>query len=255
MNGIDRLIIEWFNTDFGLDFSGGIVGNACLIVLSFLMTLLLSGLIGFEREYHGHSAGLRTHVLIAIGSCVIMVLSIYGFGYWDSIHLANGVSRDPARLAAQAITGIGFLGAGTIIQTGMSIKGLTTAATIWVAMGIGLACGCGSFLVAILVTVLSFFVLVGLNRLETFAAKKNPFLVIVVPQDQAVLGTLLQIAKRLGLTVEETISEMTIYQETPALRIIVKCGRVRPEAMSAFVDEIRASIHPLGLRVKNMEAC
>ena len=212
MNSVDKLIIEWFNTDFGLGFSGGIVGNVCLILLSFLMTLLLSGLIGFEREYHGHSAGLRTHVLIAIGACAIMVLSIYGFGYWDSIYLENGASRDPSRLAAQAITGIGFLGAGTIIQTGMNIKGLTTAATIWVAMGIGLACGCGSFLVAILVAVLSFFVLIGLNRLEAFAAKKNPFLVIVVPQNQAILGMLLPIAKRLGLTVEETISEMTVYQ-------------------------------------------
>ena len=254
MNSVDKLIIEWFNTDFGLGFSGGIVGNLCLILLSFVMTLLLSGLIGFEREYHGHSAGLRTHVLIAIGACAIMVLSIYGFGYWDSIYLENGASRDPSRLAAQAITGIGFLGAGTIIQTGMNIKGLTTAATIWVAMGIGLACGCGSFLVAILVAVLSFFVLIGLNRLEAFAAKKNPFLVIVVPQNQAILGMLLPIAKRLGLTVEETISEMTVYQETIALRVIVKCGRVRPEVLSAFVDEIRASIHPLGLRVNNVEA-
>ena len=76
MNSVDKLIIEWFNTDFGLGFSGGIVGNLCLILLSFVMTLLLSGLIGFEREYHSHSAGLRTHVLIAIGACAIMVLSI-----------------------------------------------------------------------------------------------------------------------------------------------------------------------------------
>ena len=219
------------------------------LLLRLVLSCVLGGIIGYERQSRRKSAGLRTNLLVCLGSCLIMVLSQELY-----LRVEGHTNADPARLAAQVVSGIGFLGAGTIIQTGMNIKGLTTAATIWVAMGIGLACGCGSFLVAILVTALSFFVLVGLNRLEAFAAKKNPFLVIVVPQNQAILGMLLPIAKRLGLTVEETISEMTVYQETMALRVIVKCGRVRPEVLSAFVDEIRASIHPLGLRVNNMEA-
>ena len=131
MTTIDRIIIDWFNTGFGnlLPENFFWVGNIFLILLSLVMTALLSGLIGFEREYNGHAAGLRTHLMVAIGSALIMIISIYGFSD------AAFPNRDPARLAAQVVPGIGFLGAGTIIQTGTDIKGLTTATTIWVTEG------------------------------------------------------------------------------------------------------------------------
>lgn len=91
--------------------------------------MLLGGLIGFERERSNHAAGLRTHILVCLGSTLIMLLSIYGFS--DFVDEIN-VRIDPARLATAVITGIGFLGAGTILFTGKSITGLTTAASIWV---------------------------------------------------------------------------------------------------------------------------
>ena len=89
------------------------------LLTRLLLSALFAGFIGLERESHGRPAGLRTHILVAVGSCLVMLLSIYGFaGSW--------ANRDPARLAAQVISGIGFLGAGTILREGATIKGLTT---------------------------------------------------------------------------------------------------------------------------------
>ncbi|MCC3375836.1 MgtC/SapB family protein [Cohnella sp. REN36] len=133
------------------------------LMLRLLLSVLLGGLIGYERERKNHAAGLRTHTLVCLGSCLIMVLSIYGFSEFVD---QQGVNRDPARLAAQAITGIGFLGAGTIMFTGKSITGLTTAASLWVVMAIGLAVGAGFYLAAAFSVVLALIVLWGLNILE-----------------------------------------------------------------------------------------
>ncbi|MBB6638459.1 MgtC/SapB family protein [Cohnella thailandensis] len=133
------------------------------LVLRLILSVILGGLIGFERERKNHAAGLRTHILVCLGSSLIMILSIYGFT--DFIGQPN-VNRDPARLAAQAITGIGFLGAGTIMFTGKSITGLTTAASLWVVMAIGLAVGAGFYFPAVISVLLVLLVLWGLNIVE-----------------------------------------------------------------------------------------
>ena len=114
----------------------------------------MGGLIGLEREAAGRAAGLRTHVLVSIGSALIMMTSIYLYETYR-----GSTQIDPARLAAHVISGIGFLGAGTIIRSGTTIKGLTTAASLWVVAAVGLAVGCGFLKAALLTTV---FVLLGL---------------------------------------------------------------------------------------------
>lgn len=251
MDTIDKIIITWFNTDFGTNFSNGIVGNIILIILSLLMSALLSGIIGFEREYHGHSAGLRTHLLVAIGSALVMVISVYGFAYWDSLYVAgdNPISRDPARLAAQVVTGIGFLGAGTIVQNGVSVKGLTTATTIWVSMAIGLACGSGNFVIAIIATLVSVFALVSMRKVEKFASRRNPVVMIVVPSTCAIMKDVLTIAARYGINLRDTSSELVTYQDTSALRMVMRCSYASQGSVDGFVDEIRITIHPLELKV------
>lgn len=103
------------------------------MIIRLLLAGLMGGIIGLERESHGRPAGLRTHIIVSLGSCLIMLVSIYGF--------EDAGNRDPARLAAQVISGIGFLGAGTILREGATIIGLTTAASLWVVAGIGLAMG------------------------------------------------------------------------------------------------------------------
>ncbi|ANY74400.1 magnesium transporter MgtC [Paenibacillus ihbetae] len=133
------------------------------ILLRLLLSMLLGGLIGFERERSNHAAGLRTHILVCLGSSLIMLLSIYGFA--DFVAEVN-VRIDPARLATAVITGIGFLGAGTILFTGKSITGLTTAASVWVVGAIGLAVGAGFYFAAIVSTLLILLNLVVFNKLE-----------------------------------------------------------------------------------------
>jgi len=128
------------------------------IFVRLAVATILGAVIGFEREKHGRPAGLRTHILVALGSCLIMLISIYGF--------PGVTARDPARLAAQVVSGIGFLGAGTILRDGTSIRGLTTAASLWVVAGIGLASGTGFYLGAVVTTVIAFLVLVFLDDLE-----------------------------------------------------------------------------------------
>jgi putative Mg2+ transporter-C (MgtC) family protein len=133
------------------------------ISIRLFLALLLGGLIGFERELSSHAAGLRTHILVCVGSTLIMLLSIYGFS--DFVNEPN-VRIDPSRLAAQVISGIGFLGAGTIIFNGRSIKGLTTAASLWVVAAIGLAVGAGFHYAAILACVMVLISLWILNKVE-----------------------------------------------------------------------------------------
>jgi putative Mg2+ transporter-C (MgtC) family protein len=109
----------------------------------------LGGAIGLERELRDRDAGFRTHLLVALGSALFTLVSAYGF---QDFTYGNGITYDPTRIAAQIVTGIGFLGAGAIIRQGISIRGLTTAATLWIAAAIGLACGAGYYSAAITTT-------------------------------------------------------------------------------------------------------
>ena len=130
-----------------------------------LLAALLSGLIGVERESKQQAAGLRTHLLVGTGSCLMMILSVTGFDAF--IQNESGAIRyDPARIPSYVISGIGFLGAGTIIVHKGSVRGLTTAASIWVAAGLGLVIGIGMYFVALLTTIIVLATLYILEKLE-----------------------------------------------------------------------------------------
>ncbi|WP_103998043.1 MgtC/SapB family protein [Paenibacillus sp. UNC499MF] len=142
------------------------------LTIRLILALVLGGLIGFERELSNQAAGFRTHILVCVGSALIMLLSIYGFsGFSKELN----VRMDPSRLAAQVVSGIGFLGAGTIIRNGFSVSGLTTAASLWVVAAIGLAAGAGFYYAAILSTIMVILSLWILNKIEHkyFGAKKR----------------------------------------------------------------------------------
>jgi putative Mg2+ transporter-C (MgtC) family protein len=133
------------------------------MLLRLGLALGLGGLIGLERETSSRAAGLRTNILVCVGSALIMLLSMYGFAEFAN---EPTVRLDPARLAAQVISGIGFLGAGVIIFNGISVTGLTTAATLWVVAAIGLASGAGFYYPAITATFIVLFSLLILNKVE-----------------------------------------------------------------------------------------
>ena len=134
-------------------------------LLRLALAAILGGLIGVERELREREAGLRTHLLVALGSALFTIVGAYGFHSF----LASGqsvVRADPTRIAAQIVTGIGFLGAGAIIRQGLSIRGLTTAATLWVVAAVGLAAGAGYYSAAVFTTAL---VLIALYPLRIMA--------------------------------------------------------------------------------------
>jgi putative Mg2+ transporter-C (MgtC) family protein len=135
---------------------------------------ILGGIIGYERHMRGRPAGLRTHLLVCIGVTLMMLVSEHIFVQYQG-HGHDSILRiDPARIAAQVVTGIGFLGAGTIIRSRGSIRGLTTAASLWVVAGIGLAVGSGFILPAFFTTVLTVAILI-LNALVEKRLKRNKY--------------------------------------------------------------------------------
>lgn len=135
------------------------------LLLSVILALFFGAIIGFEREMTNKWAGLRTHILVSIGSCVFTLLSIHVFPTFaaDGNPQAYG---DPARVAAQIITGIGFIGGGTVLRHKASIHGLTTASTLWIVASIGMACGCARFDIAFYTTILSVAILVLVRIFE-----------------------------------------------------------------------------------------
>ena len=171
------------------------IGNLILCVIALVLCIVLVGVIGIEREWRGRSAGLRTHLLVGVGSCIIMIISIYGF---PEIFYGH---RDVARLAAQVITGVGFLGAGAIIHRNSGIKGLTTAGTIWAAMAIGIACGSFNFILALIGTALIFLVLTLFKKVEVKISKKNPTIVLTAPATEPLLTKILAVSKEFDCTI------------------------------------------------------
>lgn len=139
------------------------------MALRLLLALALGGIVGYEREKHKRPAGFRTHILVCVGSALIMQVSAYGFAEG-----AAGAFYDPGRIAAQVVTGVGFLGAGTILRHGNTITGLTTAASLWIVSGIGLAVGIGYYAGALMTTLMVLISLILLRSLEgSFARMKN----------------------------------------------------------------------------------
>lgn len=156
------------------------------VAVRLFLAAFLGGLIGLERESLNKAAGLRTHTLVSLGSCLIMLTSVEIF---ESV--GHGTLGDPARIAAQVVSGIGFLGAGTIMRSGFEIKGLTTAASLWVVASIGLAVGIGSYFAAIVCTTIVFLILVYMPRIESkikLSQKKMKVIDITIKDAPGQLG-------------------------------------------------------------------
>ncbi|HEY8464598.1 MAG TPA: MgtC/SapB family protein [Bacillota bacterium] len=195
------------------------------IFFRLLLSAVSAGLIGMERESHGRPAGLRTHMLVGLGSCLMMLISIYG----DAAQ-----NRDPLRLAAQVVSGIGFLGAGTILRSGLTIKGLTTAASLWVVAGIGLAMGCGLYFPGLIAVIFAVLTLISLENIERrlFNEKTLNFSIVF---DANAHPDLLEFCSRIGVVIKQLKLEINPKQQLLNYEVLVESKDVKPEY---FISEL-----------------
>ncbi len=187
------------------------------ILLRLFLAVVFGGLVGYERERHGRPAGLRTHILVCLGSTLIMMVSAYGF-MDESFHRL----ADPSRIAAQVVSGVGFLGAGTILRQGMNIRGLTTAASLWVVAGIGLAVGIGFYEGALVTTVLVITCLYLLAAVEKFIVPSHNVvnMDIIVADEPGIIGKIGSILGEKGINITRINLSEPEYQEIYSADII-----------------------------------
>jgi putative Mg2+ transporter-C (MgtC) family protein len=207
-------------------------------LLRLALAALLGGAIGFERELREREAGLRTHTLVAVGSALFTIVSAYGF---HSI-LTSGqsvVRADPTRIAAQIVTGIGFLGAGAIIRQGLSIRGLTTAATLWVVAALGLAAGAGYYSAAIICTALVLVVLYPLRivayRLMRRVRPDDGRLLVELPAGAAP-GAVIDEIERLGARLEAVALSQEGDRRRLELDVALPRGVHAPAVVTRIAD-------------------
>ena len=239
----DQYLVEKIQSEWNVN--GMPWGNLFLAACALVLCTILVGIIGIEREWRGRSAGLRTHLLVGVGSTIIMIISIYGFP-------ANSGNRDVARLAAQVITGVGFLGAGAIIHHNSGIRGLTTAGTIWAAMAIGIACGSFNFILALFGTGLITVVLTVFKKIEAKISNKNPVIVMAVPADKPALSKILAVSKTFDCAVH-SVSTVMIEGSAPqaieiTFRAVFSSGE---ERLMEYVSKLEEETSAINIQILN----
>lgn len=191
--------------------------NEWVIIFRLILAAVLSGIVGFEREFHGRAAGFRTHILLCVGTTLIMITSVHIFDVYS-----GRTPIDPARLAAGVVTGIGFLGAGTIMRYKASVRGLTTAASLWVVTGVGLAVGSGLYFGSIATTALAVVTLMLFGRLEHSMIRKDWYKTIVIESKDG-LEQLKQIRGILG-EYGADITDFEVKRSEDGSNMILKIG-------------------------------
>jgi putative Mg2+ transporter-C (MgtC) family protein len=205
------------------------------LIIRLVIAAGLGSLIGAERERLIWAAGLRTHMLVCVGSCLFMVVSAYGF----ATVLGPNVILDPSRVAAQVVSGIGFLGAGSILLRGDLVRGLTTAASLWTVAAIGLAVGGGLYVEAIAATLIILLILAGIKPLEKWYQRRSQ-----------TLHVRLRVAKgKMSLTLSEIlgfasgrISRFTCTPDSNSKydEVEITIKRLSAEGMAAIVRKLEA---------------
>ncbi|MGH9028973.1 MAG: MgtC/SapB family protein [Acidimicrobiales bacterium] len=214
------------------------------------LALVLSGVIGLEREIRQKSAGLRTHTLVGVGAALFMLISKYGF---SDVLSPGKVVLDPSRVAAQIVTGIGFIGAGLIFVRGDAVRGLTTAAAIWVTAAVGAAAGAGLPVLAVVATgiyLIVAFVFTPLTRLLPSSATAVSVVRVSYPDGRGILRQVLETATRRGFAVDHMSTESTGHRH--------EVLREHPPQGSGIVEVTlqlhgRGSVHELASSLSEIE--
>lgn len=207
------------------------------ILARLLVAAMFGSAIGFERERLLWAAGIRTHMLVCVGSCLIMIVSAFGF---SDILMEQHVVLDPSRIAAQVVSGIGFLGAGSILLRGQVVKGLTTAASIWTVAAIGLAVGGGLYFAASASTVIILVILAGVKPLEEAYRARNQSCQIRLEAEH---GSLTPDAVKQALNVRNAQLKRLVVQSSGTDGyddMLVALTRVSSQDIARFVETLEA---------------
>jgi len=199
------------------------------MLLRIGLSLVLGGIIGFERERDSQPAGLRTHMILVVGACLAMMLSI---------NIASSADTDPTRLAAQVVSGIGFLGAGAILRSGFNVKGLTTATTLWTMAIVGLVVGAGYFAIAAITTVVIMIVLSVLDVIEKRFVRINVIRNITVEVHDH-KGVIREVRKTIAHVADQVITfsvQKSLKSKTLRLEIVARFNR--SDKLETLVEQI-----------------
>ncbi|WP_459195385.1 MgtC/SapB family protein [Wukongibacter baidiensis] len=191
------------------------------VLIRIILSCILGGLIGIERESVNRPAGFRTHILVCMGATLVMLTGIFMFNTYSDVS-----DIDPTRLGAQVISGIGFLGAGTIMREGLTVKGLTTAASLWAVACIGLATGSGFYLGSVVATVFVFIILFFFSKFENYVSKKHNeiYLKVITINKPGQIGKIGTELGRMNISIVNIKLE-TIDDNTIAVLLIAKIPR------------------------------
>ena len=221
-------------------------------IVKILFSMLFGAIIGLEREVTNKFAGLRTHMLVSLGACIFTILSIHGFPV-DT----NRYNADPARIAAQIVTGIGFIGGGTVLRMGNNIYGITTASTLWLAASVGMACGAGFY---VLGGICSFFALFTLVVIRTMEVKFLPKSIKTSLKVKAVIIVKKEDVKKIENLIIKSIPE--IYEishkkderdKDDMSKIVIKTNTYSKNAVKNIYNKLNSFISAENLTVSELD--
>ncbi|HTY42300.1 MAG TPA: MgtC/SapB family protein [Thermoanaerobaculia bacterium] len=216
------------------------------LLLRLVVSAVLGSLVGLERERGEWAAGLRTHMLVCLGSCLFMIVSAWGF---SGVLGRPAVVLDPSRIAAQVVTGVGFLGAGTILLRGSVVRGLTTAASLWAVAAVGLATGGGLYEEAVAATVLIVLILAGIKPIERklFASRQPRSISLTVDPSRSPVDAIEKAVREAGVVVSRMVVRHGAGVELDAIDLSV--SGASPRRIEALAAALRALAGVRDLRI------
>ena len=214
------------------------IGEYGLVLYSLIVAIfaiLLGGLLGLEREINGHAAGLRTHILITMAGTLVGIIGVT-------------MNENRTFLLLGIVIALGFVSAGSIVQTGKDVRGITTSSTLLLTGVLGFFIGVGYILEAMVLTLIALGVLVMLHQVETKTSKKNPTITILLDSNVKLGDEIIKVAETFGLKIKNISSKISKYHDQDVLKVVVTFFKAPKDTIIAFKDELQTAIDPLDIK-------
>ena len=214
------------------------IGEYGLVLYSLIVAIfaiLLGGLLGLEREINGHAAGLRTHILITMAGTLVGIIGVT-------------MNENRTFLLLGIVIALGFVSAGSIVQTGKDVRGITTSSTLLLTGVLGFFIGVGYVLEAMVLTLIALVVLVMLHQVESKTSKKNPTITILLDSNVKLGDEIIKVAETFGLKIKNISSKISKYHDQDVLKVVVTFFKAPKDTIIAFKDELQTAIDPLDIK-------